>query len=55
MERELGNRAHDGAAGKRGERHLPVHIGRVQGRPRVHRRIHLPQVGDKQTNKQTNK
>ena len=41
MERQLGGAPHDGAV-RRGERRLRVPLLRLQGGPRVHRRLHLP-------------
>lgn len=40
MERQLGGKAHDGTIW-RGEYHLRMPIGWLQGRPRVYRRLHL--------------
>lgn len=41
MERQLGNQAHDGPIRRR-QHHILSAISRLQGRPRVHRRVHLP-------------
>lgn len=41
MERELGDKTHDGAI-RRGQHHILRPIGRLQSRPRIHWRIHLP-------------
>ena len=47
MECELGDGSHDDSTWEWRKRHLPVHFGRVQGCPRIHRWLHLP-VHEKQ-------
>ena len=41
MERKLGDKTHDGAI-RRGQHHILSSVRRLQGGPRVHRRLHLP-------------
>ena len=50
MEHQLGDEAHDDSIRGRKECRLQLLVGRLQGRPRVHRRLHLPpheKQGDK--------
>ena len=41
MECQLGDKAHDDSTRRRQKRHLQMSVCRLQGRARVHRRLHL--------------
>lgn len=41
MERELGNKTHDGAI-RGGQHHILRAVRRLQGGARIHRRLHIP-------------